>query len=181
MHEIDERVDSLHRLIGERESQLPCRTAPAPANSGHAVLTGRAIRLAAVRVLLESERAGAPIHYRHWFELLRGAGYEVSGKRPDAVFLSQITRSPVVKATTRAGVYELDLEAPGRLSQSLEGLQRKLSGLAADAPSDKAELQERTARQEEIGLEVRRAQKALTEATESLGEASVRRPVKLAA
>ncbi|HMJ72341.1 MAG TPA: hypothetical protein VK471_03135 [Solirubrobacterales bacterium] len=180
MHELDERINSLRGLIGDHGPQGFERPVAVPASSGQA-LGGSAIRMAAVRVLMESGRGDAPIHYRNWLELLRDAGYDVAGKRPDAVFLSQVARSPVVKATTKAGVYELDLGAPERLTQRLEALQRELSDLAASAPSGGAELRERTVHQEEISLEIRRTQKALTEATDSLGEAFVRQSAKLAA
>jgi DNA repair ATPase RecN len=178
-HKLDERIDSLQALIGDRGVQVVERPAPQPADERHA-LAGSAIRRTAVRVLVSSGRAEAPIHYREWFELLHDAGYDVAGKRPDAVFLNQIARSPAVKTTTKAGLYELDQEAPRRLRQRLEELQHALSGLAVDAPSDPAELKERTTRQEELGLEIRRTQKTLTEATEGLGELD-QQPAQLAA
>jgi hypothetical protein len=179
MHELDEQIDSLRALIGNEEPQRPQKQDAAPSSDGCA-LTGSAIRMAAVRVLADSGRAGA-IHYREWFDLLRDAGYEVGGKRPDAVFLSQITRSPVVKATTKSGVYQLDFDAPERLSRDLEKLQRKLGALAAESSTNSEELAKRTALQEEIGLEIRRTQKALTEALKSLGIKATQSPVQLAA
>jgi hypothetical protein len=180
MHELDERIDSLRALIGERE--LKNLQKPAPSHAGNnKALAGSAIRVAAVRVLVESGGSDTPIHYRDWFELLRNAGHEVAGKRPDAVFLSQVSRSPVVKGTTKAGIYELDLDAPEQLSHRLGTLQRELSDLAADAPVDKSDLMRRTAQQEEISLEIRRTQKALAEATESLGGAYVQPSAQLAA
>lgn len=178
-HKLDERIDSLQALIGDRGVQLVERPGPRPTDEGQA-LAGSAIRRVAVRVLVDSEHAEAPIHYREWFNLLRDAGYDVAGKRPDAVFLNQIARSPVVKTTTKAGIYELDQEAPRRLGQRLEELQRALSALAVDAPSDPADLEKRTADQEELGLEIRRTQKALTEATEGLGKSN-HQPARLAA
>lgn len=180
MHKLDEQINSLQALVGNEEPKQQLQKPDlAPSPEGGA-LTGSAIRMAAVRVLADSDRAGA-IHYREWFDLLRDSGYEVGGKRPDAVFLSQITRSPAVKATTKSGVYQLDFDAPERLSRNLEKLQRKLGVLAAEPSTNSADLARRTTLQEEIGLEIRRTQKALTEALKSLGTKAMQSPAQLAA
>jgi hypothetical protein len=78
--------------------------------SGASSLRGTAIREIAVRVLVE--RGAGPIHYRDWHELLREAGYAVSGNDPQSTLLTQISRSPVVRRTTTAGVYEIDPTRP---------------------------------------------------------------------
>lgn len=179
MREIDGRIDSLRSLIGSDEPR-PSSTQNLAPTEGKRELTGSAIRTTAVRVLANSSHAGA-IHYRQWLDLLQDAGYQVGGKRPDAVFLSQITRSPVVKATTKAGVYQLDFEAPKRLGRNLEALQEDLSQLAAGPPSSGAELAKRTRLQEEISLDIRRTHKALTEARESLESESTEPSAQLAA
>ena len=179
MREVDDQLDSLRALIGDEGPQPLRKRGAAPPDDPH-TLTGSAIRITAVRVLTDSGHAGA-IHYREWFDLLRNAGYEVGGKRPDAVFLSQITRSPVIKATTRPGVYELDSDAPGRLTRNLEALQQELTSLAAEQSANRQDLARKTAAQEEIGLEIRRTQKALTEALKSLGIKAMQSPAQLAA
>lgn len=179
MHELDERIASLGSLVGETEQRRAGREFHARPHDPRA-LTGSAIRITAVRLLADSGHVGA-IHYRQWFSLLREAGYEVNGKRPDAVFLSQITRSPVVKGTTKSGVYQLDFDAPGRLSHELEVLQQKLSNAAAGASSSDEDLAQRTARQEKIGLEIRRTQRALREALGSLGHDKAEAATRLAA
>jgi chromosome segregation ATPase len=112
---------------------------------------------------------------------LRDAGYDVSGKRPDAVFLNQISRSPVVKATTKAGVYELDLEAPKRLSEQLRELQQALSHVAAEVSSGDEELAKRSAEQEQLSLEIRQTQRTLLEATQGLDDVAGQQPNQLAA
>ena len=94
------------------------------------LLRGPAIRETAVRVLTATGGVEA-IHYREWFKLLGAAGYSVAGKDPLAVFLTQISRSPVVRKGTQAGVYELDLESPARLRRELNRLQGELRDLAA--------------------------------------------------
>jgi hypothetical protein len=85
----------------ERRSEV----ADAP---GRRILSGPAIREVAVQVLLRQPEYIEALHYRRWYELLQEAGYEVAGKDPSAVFLTQISRSPVVRKSTESGVYELD-------------------------------------------------------------------------
>jgi hypothetical protein len=160
LHHLDERISTLQALVGEPIAQA----APVPgeqAENGAGALRGARIRELAVRTLLESGHAENPIHYRAWLELLEQAGYRVDGKRPDAVFLNQIVRSPVVRATTEAGVYELDLQAPGRLEAKLEKLQRELRDTTVHDALDGDDL-------EKLTLEIRRVERALQEATEIL-------------
>jgi hypothetical protein len=132
------------------------------------LLRGRRIRETGVLVLRDHGRDG-PIHYREWFELVVAAGYSVLGKRPDAVFLTQVARSPVVRSTTKAGVYQLDRAAPLRLNGQLEEPQGALGALLA-GPSSPDELQARNGRHHELSLEIRRVQRSLDEARRSLGE-----------
>jgi hypothetical protein len=133
-------------------------------------LRGRAIREIAVRVLLWRQRApGSSIHYRDWLSLVEEAGYRVAGKRPDAVFLNQVTRSPVVKATTRAGYYEVDVEAPKRL---MAELQRLRTSLSAAADQDTAATREPDPAQTRgVLLSISRVQRALKEAEDALRDA----------
>jgi hypothetical protein len=94
-------------------------------------LRGARIRTAAVRLLAASESPCEPIHYSRWYELLRGAGYGISGQDPQATFLTQINRSPVVVRTGEPGTYALDLDAPARLSERLLSLHHELARLHA--------------------------------------------------
>ena len=119
LHELDERDALLDRLAGP-----PVRSAsavavggerPRPASAERAPLRGPAIRRAAVEVLLAQPEAPQALHYRAWFDVLVAEGYEVAGKEPLAVFLTQLSRSPVVRRGTQSGVYELDPGAPRRL------------------------------------------------------------------
>lgn len=95
--------------------------------------SGGAIRTLAVPLLL-GERGPGPIHYAEWAALLRAEGYGVAGKRPDAVFLNQVTRSPLVRATTKAGYYEIDLDAPQHLEGRLRQQKTKLATLMIENP-----------------------------------------------
>lgn len=129
-------------------------------------LQGTAIREVAVRLLLERQDAEA-LHYRDWFEVVTAAGYEIAGKDPLAVFLTQISRSPVVRRSTQAGIYELDHSAPTRLRQRLSELHDQLRdhSVTKHAPGDLAAVR---ARRQELTNEIGRVEKALEEATRLL-------------
>ena len=154
--EVEERLELIDRLVPEAANvhPLPARGG----GNGSDGLKGAAIRRAAIDVLLA--RPGAadePIHYKEWFRLLEASGRPVAGKDPLAVFLTQISRSPVVRRTTHSGVYELDLEAPARLRARLDRLHARL----AEQSADRAE-------RERIVAEIGVAERALDEAERSL-------------
>jgi len=126
------------------------------------VLRGPAIRETAVGLLVEAGDAEA-LHYREWYERVRAAGYAVAGKDPLAVFLTQLSRSPALRKSTQAGVYELDRSAPGRLRARLEELHEELRELPT-APGATADLAAVRARREELNSEIGQTEKALEEA-----------------
>jgi hypothetical protein len=132
------------------------------------LLRGPAIREAAVAVLTRSNAADA-IHYRAWYEMLESAGYRVAGKDPLAVFLTQITRSPVVRRSTQAGVYSLDRESPLRLRRELARLETSLREVASDASGDLTVVR---ARRDEVLGRIRQTERALVEAERVLGGVS---------
>lgn len=109
---LERRRDRIRDELEAVESRIaeiaPLAPAQGPASDG---LRGREIRSVAV-TLLREDRGTAPIHYRDWLRLVELKGYRVAGKRPDSVFLNQITRSPIVRATTSRGYYQLT-EAAG--------------------------------------------------------------------
>jgi hypothetical protein len=127
--ELDERLMLIGRLAGEDAPQqsppVDAEREPPDARSA-SILRGPAIRVAAVRVLLADPRRPEALHYREWFNLLAQAGYSVAGKDPLAVFLTQLSRSPLVRRGSDSGVYELELQAPVRLSARLQDLQAQL-------------------------------------------------------
>jgi len=137
--------------------------AAAPTPKGGWLLRGPAIRQAAVRVLLDHPQRPEALHYRRWYELLTRAGYTVAGKDPLAVFLTQVSRSPVVIRGTQTGVYGLDPQAPRRLRERLFDLHAELRSLAStpNATADLAVLRER---RREITAETGRTERALEEA-----------------
>jgi hypothetical protein len=177
-----ERLASAEEEEGGLQARIALLTAllgnePSPPNAKEATtaaarhLHGRAIREVAVRVLLWRQPSpGEAIHYRDWLSLLERAGYEVAGKRPDAVFLSQVTRSPVVKATTKAGHYEIDVDAPTRLTAEVARLQASLSA-AADEDEGTGPVKPAASQTREVLLSIARAQRALDEAEDALRDA----------
>jgi hypothetical protein len=131
------------------------------ARGGAAVLRGPAIREAAVRVLVRHGEDSR--HYRDWFALLEDAGYEVAGKDPLAVFLTQLSRSPAVRKGPRAGVYELDRNAAKRLTRALANLHEELATLTKTH-----DLQTIRARRAQLTAEIDRTEKALEEIARTL-------------
>lgn len=135
------------------------------ATAAATILRGPAIRRAAVRVLLEAPERPEALHYRRWYALLGEAGYAVAGKDPLAVFLTQLSRSPVVTRGTQHGVYAIDRDAPRRLRARLAELHAGLRTLASApgtaAASDLAAIRERRS---QITAETARVERALEEA-----------------
>lgn len=169
--EIDERLALISRLGDEPAAPAQQSSKPesetSPQREGP-VLRGPAIRVAAVKALLVHPQRPQALHYRQWFDLLARAGYDVAGKDPLAVFLTQLSRSPLVRRSTQSGVYELDLHAPTRLRQQLEDLQAQLRKLTASASSSTADLSAIRSRRTGLNLEINKVEKALQETEETL-------------
>jgi hypothetical protein len=168
---VDERLAALGRLTGGPAPATTTTTGGThaslaerqTADDAAEILRGPAIREAAVKVIVAQPERIEALHYRRWFELLQTAGYAVAGKDPVAVFLTQVTRSPVVRKATKPGVYEVDRQAPLRIRQRLERLQSELRELAA-APAAPFELAAIRARRRELDLEISQHERALEEA-----------------
>lgn len=172
--EVDERVLLIQRLIGEDpEQQHRVAGAATPVTTGQHVggdepLRGPAIRVTAIRVLLAHPRRPEAIHYREWFSLVTDAGYRVAGKDPLAVFLTQLSRSPLVRRGTQSGIYELDRDALDRLRRDLETLQSQLRALTAAPSNSTASLSSIRSQRTALNLEIGKLEKALEEAQETL-------------
>ena len=151
----------------------PAAPGPAPAAGADVApartpLRGPAIRRAAVEVLLTHPERPEALHYRAWFAALRDAGYTVAGKDPLAVFLTQLSRSPVVRRGTQSGVYALDPGAPRRLRDELDALHAELRGIAA-TPAATADLTAIRGRRAALTTQITQVEKALEEAEGVLG------------
>jgi hypothetical protein len=123
-----------------------------------------------VRLLAETAHADEAVHYRTWFELLTSQGYTPAGKDPLATFLTQLSRSPVVRRTTSAGMYELDLAFPESALKRLVHLRHELAR-AQNLPSDASIQDIDTARERRAALtaDIEATERALEEARRSLG------------
>jgi hypothetical protein len=131
------------------------------------VLRGPAIREVAVQVLIDQSEQIEALHYRRWYDLLVQAGHKVAGKEPLAVFLTQLSRSPVVRKAAEPGIYELDRQAPLRIRQRLERLQAELREVTL-APNGPIELAAVRARRHELDLAISQQERALEEAARVL-------------
>ena len=174
LREVEERRRLLDRLAPARErgaapAQAGAASGPRPGDA--TLLRGPAIRETAVRLLVGHPDGAQALHYREWFELVTSAGYEVAGKDPLAVFLTQISRSPALRRGTRSGVYELDVGAEPRLRARLERLHEELRGLTAGT-SQTADLSAIRARRAELTGEIGQVEKALEEISRVLAPAA---------
>jgi hypothetical protein len=175
LHELDERVRLLDRLAGTQNASEPTapgdnQTRSSPSGSQAGVLRGPAIRKTAVEVLLALPERPQAMHYRDWYKAVRGAGYTVAGKDPLAVFLTQITRSPVTRKSTQPGVYELDTTAAQRLRNQLKRLHDDLRALTA-TPGAALDLAAVRRHRTQIHTEIGHLENSLTEAEGLLGPA----------
>jgi hypothetical protein len=177
---VDRRLEVLAELAGPPED-VSAEAAPVVAPSGsdenRTVLRGPAIREAAVRALIAQPGPIEALHYRQWYKLLLEAGFRVAGKDPLAVFLTQLSRSPLVRKTSAPGVYELDRQAPRRIRHQLDRLQTELRDVTVAAPGP-IELAEIRARRHELDLAISQYERALEEAQRVLesGEREVLTP-----
>jgi hypothetical protein len=168
--ETEERLALLGRLSPPDSAPLSngngngqVRAAEQTGSPNLRILKGTAIRETAVRALAERPDGSRPIHYRRWHELLEEAGYAVGGKDPAATFLTQVSRSPVVRKTMQPGMYELDYETPERLRRRLAELQSELRAGAISSAHGK-DLAEGRRRREETTTQISQVERNLEEA-----------------
>lgn len=168
-HDADGQLVELHAHQAAEAVEVVEPTEVAAPRSGmppQGLVRGARIREAAVRALAQSPRAREAIHYREWYRLLAKAGFGVVGKDPEATFLTQLSRSPVVRRSTQAGIYELDFDFIPRAREQLQRLRSKLRAThdlpdAATAEELEAARAQRIALQDEIGALERQLQEAL--------------------
>jgi hypothetical protein len=158
---VDQEINRLGELAGGGDGVVTVREAD---SSQAGALSGAAIRTLAVPLLLR-EQGTAPIHYRAWLDLLTREGYAVAGKRPEAVFLNQVVRSPLVRATTKAGYYEIDLDVIDLLRAKLRTQKLDLAEFMRGAPTEIGELfDQHRERQRELNTAIARTERELDEA-----------------
>jgi hypothetical protein len=166
---VDEQMRLLEDIAEPPPSEIQIRKV-APADGGPEQLGGARIREVAVPMLLRLHGEG-PIHYRDWYSLFRSEGYEAAGKRPDAVFLNQVSRSPLVRSSTKSGFYLVDPTVVGDLRAALARRQGELAELLTDTPVDASALQARRLRQRELGSEIAKIERDLAEAASAVERA----------
>jgi hypothetical protein len=172
--DIDDHLELLVRIAPDAagdaqpapQSRTPRHQQPGPPQ----VLQGPAIRAAAVRLLVEHAPSVQAIHYRDWYRLLQAHGFAVAGKKPLAVFLSQVSRSPVIRKATAAGVYALDRDAADRLRCELSELEAELHTLTGQRSSGRVDGDAHT-RRRTLVLAIARRERALQEAVHGLSPA----------
>lgn len=128
-------------------------------------LRGSSIREIAVAVLVGRGVDAGPIHYRRWLAAVEAQAGPVAGKRPEAVFLGQVTRHPLVRATTRRGFYVLD---PGIIERLEARVVELRESLAAAAEVGGGGSSRSGSRSRQVLLELGRAERALAEASGAL-------------
>jgi hypothetical protein len=168
--ELSERVLLIERLSEpDAGSEAHARaSALHPDAEDRIVLRGPAIRQTAVKILLDDPRHPQALHYRDWFARLEQSGYSVAGKDSLAVFLTQLSRSPVVRRSTQSGVYELNLDVAGRLRHQLDHRQRQLRTLTS-ASTSATDLSAIRSQRTALTHEINKLEKALEEAELTLG------------
>lgn len=119
-------------------------------------------------LLASSPNPRRPIHYQQWYELFKQAGYGIDAQDPLATFLTQVSRSPVVRRAGAPGLYAIDFDAPTALRERLRRLEDELArgsvaGESADALVDARR------RRAKLLTDARAVERQLEEALRALG------------
>lgn len=140
---------------------LDLAASPKPDSAGRGRLAGGELREMAARVALRRQAQGRPVHWREWLGWLREDGLDAAGKNPDATFLTQLARSPIVRRTAQDGVYVLDLELLVKCRERLQ----ELHGHLAQVPPPEQLVMLGDVRQQrrELESQIARAERALEE------------------
>jgi hypothetical protein len=124
-------------------------------------LAGTQLREMIARVGLRQGELGRPVHWSDWHGWLRAAGFDAAGRKPEATFLTQLARSPLVRRSNQDGVYVLDV---GQLAVERERLHRLHGRLAAlPAPDQLALIGDLRAQRRGLQNETARAERAVEE------------------
>jgi septal ring factor EnvC (AmiA/AmiB activator) len=169
--ELADRALLIERLAGPATSPAALQDERQAPLGDKIILRGPEIRQTAVTLLVSDPAGPRSLHYRDWFALLEQHGYAVAGKDPVAVFLTQISRSPVIHRGTQSGMYEVQLNAPAELGRRLDARHRELRALTIEATSA-TDLTKVRARRTSLNREIDKLEKALVEARATLGTPS---------
>lgn len=160
---VDMHLQMLEEFAESGRSTIEIHEVEQTPDNGFQLLSGAEIRGIAVPLLIRRHGL-SPIHYKDWYALLKKEGYAAAGKRPDAVFLNQVNRSPLVRASTKSGYYVLDLDVVEQLREQLQDLRAELGELLGNVPSDSESLEAHRERQRELNMALSRTERDLSEA-----------------
>ena len=146
-----------------------------PLDNASTVLAGAPLRGMIMRVALRLDRVGRPSHWRTWYGWLRDAGYDATGKKPEATFRDQLTRSPLVARHDQDGVYLLDVERFTAVKLELQDLHEQLTRLPP--PDQLSMLGETRARRQRLQIAIGRCERTLSEMWEVLSRRAALRRV----
>lgn len=149
-----EALESVARVASDPAGSLP--------------LAGAELREQLTRAALRRQ-PGEPAHWREWLAWLREDGFEPDGRNPEATFVTQLTRSPLVRRATQDGVYVLDVSQADAIRSRLEELHEQLGPLP---PPDQLALLDDDARaaRQQVQLAIGRSERALREAWNTLSQ-----------
>jgi uncharacterized protein YoxC len=170
---VDKQLQMLEDFAASSASTIQIREVEQPGEDIFELLSGSMIRMIAVPLLLREHGQG-PIHYRDWYALLNRKGFAVAGKRPDAVFLNQVNRSPLVRPSTKSGYYALDLDAAEQLKEQLRAQQAELGELMRSVPDNSDALEAHRLQQRELTTAISRTERDLREAIHAVEAAQGR-------
>lgn len=172
LRELATPLRRLGEIIGDQlELDVPDADLSSGLETNGAALSGAAIRRQAVAVALHAPEEYRELHYKDWYERLVHSGYKVNGRDPVAVFLTQISRSPLVIRGAGHGTYGLDRLALRRLNVALRELRQERHYLVNTAPDPDAwSLDTLAAKLHDVTLEVSRTERQLAEAVATIRE-----------
>jgi hypothetical protein len=125
-------------------------------------LAGAQLRERLARAALRRGAAGRPLHWSVWWQWLQDDGFDAAGKKPEATFLTQLSRSPLVRRGPEEGHYVLDLDLVDRNRERLLDLHEQVSRIPP--PDQLALLGDIRAQRRILQSEVSRVERALEEA-----------------
>lgn len=160
---VDDQLQMLEEFAGSGRSTIAIHETERTSEGDPELLSGSSIRALAVPILIRKHGL-SPIHYKDWYALMIQEGYAAAGKRPDAVFLNQVNRSPLVRASTKSGYYVLDLDVVDQLRDQLRQQQSELGELLTNVPTDSESLAKHRQRQSELNTAISRTERDLREA-----------------
>jgi hypothetical protein len=131
---LDRHINDLRRLSGDVDVEPAAGTLP----NGVEALGGRDLRIRAVALRLAAHDFG-PTHYRDWYQRFLAAGHLATGADPQATFLTNVTRHPLIEPGLTPGVYKLHHADREPYQARVRAARRALSEAAEHGDADAVE------------------------------------------